>query len=124
VRVAIVPRMVELRVMVNPTGEVTWEPPSAISPWMYAPWRDAQRKGVIEMEVEGETLRALLTQVSDRYKQVNVDFDPIDPRTNDVDFDYDVLINGKNYEVVPYGLGVKLTDGDEVQIKMVWRWDG
>lgn len=76
------------------------------------------------MEVEGETLRALLTQVSDRYKQVNVDFDPIDPRTNDVDFDYDVLINGKNYEVVPYGLGVKLTDGDEVQIKMVWRWDG
>jgi molybdopterin converting factor small subunit len=124
VRIAIIPRFTELRIIVNPSGELTKSPPSAIMPWMYAPWPDAKRKGVIEMEVEGETLRALVTQVANQYKQANVNFDPVDPITNDIDLDYEVLLNDKNYEGLTYGLDTKPKDGDEVNVKMAWRWDG
>ncbi len=124
-RVVIIPGFVELTIMVNPAGEIKREgPPSIIMPWLYAPWPDGQKGGVIEVEVEGETLRALLTELSHRYKQVNVDFDPINPETNDLDFDYDVFVNGKNYVALPNGLDAKLRDGDEMKVKMLWRWDG
>ena len=119
------PGFSELIITVNPTGEVTREGLlNIIMPWLYAPWPDARGKGVIEMPVEGETLRALLVKLSERYKQANVDFEPIDPRTNDLDFDYDVLINGKRYEAIPHQLDARLGDDDEVKVKMLWRWDG
>jgi len=123
-RVAIIPRFTELMIVVNPTGGLPWKPPSSIMPWMYAAWPDTQRKGVIEIEVEGDTLRELVTQVANRYQQANVNFYPIDPVTNDIDLDYEVLLNGKSYEGLSYGLDTDLRDGDEVQIKMAWRWDG
>ncbi len=124
-KVAIIPHIVELRVIVNPPKGATRErPATAVMPWMYAPWPDAQENGVAEMDVEGETLGALLTQVSDRYKQVNVDFEPINPGTNDLDFDYDVFLNGKNYALLPHGLNTELKDSDEVEVKMLYRWDG
>ena len=124
-KAAIMPGFSELIIIVNPTREVTREGLlSIIMPWLYAPWPDAQRTGIIEIAVEGETLRALITELSDRYKKADVDFEPINPRTNDLDFDYDVLVNDKNYVALPHGLDTELRDGDKVQIKVLWRWDG
>jgi molybdopterin converting factor small subunit len=124
-RVVIIPGLVELRIKVNPTKKVTREGlPYILMPWMLAPWPEAKSTGVIELEIKGETLRALLTGLSEQYKKANVDFDPINPRTNDVDFDYDIFMNGKNYVGLPKGLDTKLRRGNEVLIKMNWRWDG
>ena len=85
---------------------------------------DILEDGLAEIEVEGDTIRALLTKLSEQYKQADVDFDPFNPRTNDLDADYDVLVNDKNYINIPGGLTAKLRDGDEVKVKIVWRWDG
>jgi len=123
-RVVIIPRFTELRIIVNPGGELPWQPPVSIMPWMYAPWPGAQNRGAIEIEVEGETLRALVTQVADKYKKANVVFDPLDPVTGDIDLDYEVILNDRDYEGLPNGLDTNLKDGDEVLIKMAWRWDG
>ena len=124
-KAAIMPGFSELTIIVNPTGEVTREGmPSIIMPWLYAPWPDAKGEGVIQIEVKGETLRALLAELSHRYKQANVDFEPINPGTNDLDFDYDVYVNDRNYVALPHGLDAELEDGDEVKVKILWRWDG
>ena len=124
-KTAIMPGFSELIIIINPAKEVTRQGLlTIIMPWLYAPWPDAQQKGVIEMEVAGETLRALLIELSHRYQQANVDFDPIDHKTNQLDFDYDVYVNGKNYLALPAGLDTKLREGDEVKVKMLWRWDG
>ena len=124
-RVVIIPGLTELRIKVNPTKKVTREGlPYIVMPWMFAPWPDGKEKGVIEIEVEGQTLRGLLSELSDRYKQANVDFEPINPKTNDVDFDYDISMNGKNYVGLSKGLDTRLRKGSEVVIRMNWRWDG
>lgn len=124
-RVAIIPGLIELKIKVNPSKEVTREGlPYIVMPWMFAPWPDAKSKGVIEIEVKEETLRGLLAELSDQYKRANVDFEPINSKMNDVDFDYDISINGKNYFTMPRGLDTKLRGDDEVEIKMLWRWDG
>lgn len=124
-KAVIMPGFSELIIIVNPTQEVTREGMlSIVMPWLYAPWPQAREKGIIETEIDGDTLRALLAELSVRYKQANVDFQPINPTTNDLDFDYDVLVNGKNYITLAHGLDTKLKDGDEVKLKMLWRWDG
>lgn len=124
-KVVIMPGFSELIIIVNPTGEVSrGKMLNLIMPWLYAPWPDAQRKGIAEIAVKGETLRDLLSELSEQYKQANVDFEPIDARTNHLDFDYDVLVNGKRYEAIPHQLDAKLGGGDEVKVKMLWRWDG
>jgi len=124
-RVVIMPGFSELIIIVNPTQEVTREGMlSIVMPWLYAPWPNAQEKGIIEMEIDGDTLRALLAELSARYKEANIDFQPINPTTNDLDFDYDVIVNGKNYVALVDGLDAKLKDDDAVKVKMLWRWDG
>ena len=124
-RVAIIPGLVELRMKINPKREVTRKGlPYIVMPWMFAPWPEVRRKGVIEIKIKGETLRDLLVELSDQYKKANVDFEPINPRTKDVDFDYDVSVNGKNYIRLSKGLDTKLRSGIEVIVKMNWRWDG
>ena len=124
-KAAITPGFSELIIIVNPAEKVTREGLLTINmPWLYAPWPDAREKGVIEAEVKGETLRALLTTLAEAYKQAGVDFEPINPRTNDMDEDYDVFVNGKNYVTIPHGLNTKLEDGDKVKVKILWRWDG
>ena len=124
-KVVIFPGLVELRIQVNPTKKVSREGlPYIVMPWMFAPWPEAREKGVIEIVIKGETLRELLVELSDRYKQANVDFEPINPKTDDVDFDYDVSLNGKNYIGLSNGLDTRLRKGNEVVIKMNWRWDG
>jgi len=124
-KAVIMPGFSELIIVVNPTGEVTREGMlSIIMPWFYAPWPGSQEKGIIEMIVAGDTLRALLTELSKRYRQANVDFEPINSGTNDLDFDYDVLVNGKNYVALDNGLDAKLKADDTVKVKVLWRWDG
>ena len=124
-RVVIMPGFSELIITVNPTREVTREGMlSIVMPWLYAPWPNAQEKGIIKMEIDGDTLRALLAELSARYKEANIDFQPINPTTNDLDFDYDVIVNGKNYVALVDGLDAKLKDDDAVKVKMLWRWDG
>lgn len=123
--VSIMPGFSELIVRINPVEKVTREGLlNIIMPWLYAPWPDAREKGVVELEVEGETTRALLTTLAEVYKQADVDFAPINPKTNELDEDYDVLVNDKNYVTIPHGLDAKLRDGDEVKVKILWRWDG
>jgi len=125
VRVVILPGFSELIIATNPTQEVTRKGMlSIVMPWLYAPWPNAKKKGIIEMEMDGDTLRALLEELSAKYKEANVDFQPINPTTNDLDFDYDVYVNGKNYVTSADGLDTKLKDDDTVIVKMLWRWDG
>jgi len=124
-RVAIIPGLVELRIKINPKGAVTRKGlPYIVMPWMFAPWPENREKGVMEIAIRGETLRELLVELSNQYKQANVDFEPVNPKTNDVDFDYDVSVNGKNYIRLSKGLDTKLRSGNEVIIKMNWRWNG
>ena len=124
-KAVIMPGFSELIIVVNPTQEVTREGmPSIVMPWLYAPWPHAREKGVIEMEVDGDTLRALLAELTAQYKAANVEFQPINATTNDLDFDYDVYVNGKNYVALADGLDAKLKDNDMVKVRMLWRWDG
>ena len=124
-KAVIMPGFSELIIVVNPTRKVTREGPvHFIMPWLYAPWLHAREKGIIEIEIDGDTLRALLTGLTARYQQAKVDFEPINPETNDVDFDYDVLVNGRNYVALDGGLDARLKANDNVRVKMLWRWDG
>ena len=124
-KVVIIPGLIELKIKVNPTKKVTREGlPYIVMPWMFAPWPEAKSKGVVEVEIKGLTLRALLNELSGFYKKASVDFEPINSKTNDVDFDYEILVNGKKYVGLPQGLETKLRKGNEVVIKMNWRWDG
>ena len=124
-RVVITPGLVELRIKIHPKGEATREGlPYIVMPWMFAPWPESKSKGIIEIEIKGETLRALLGELSDLYKKAGVDFEPINARTNDVDFDYEILMSGKKYVALSQGLDTRLRKGSEVVIKMNWRWDG
>jgi molybdopterin converting factor small subunit len=124
-KIVIMPGFSELLMVVNPTREVTREGMlSIVMPWLYAPWPEAKKKGIIETEIEGSTLRALLTGLSARYRQANVELELINPGSNDLDFDYDVLVNGQNYVALAGGLDAKLKANDNVKVRILWRWDG
>jgi molybdopterin converting factor small subunit len=120
-KAAIAPGFSELIITVNPSAKATREGLlNLYMPWLFAPWPEAREKGVVEMEVEGETIRALVTTLTRAYKQAGVDFEPINPATNDMDEDYDVLINGKDYNTTPGRLDTKLEDGDKVKLKILY----
>ncbi|MGD9117344.1 MAG: hypothetical protein PVJ08_01215 [Dehalococcoidia bacterium] len=124
-KAVIMPGFSELEIIVDPSREVVREEDfSLIMPWFYAPWPGSQEKGIIEMTFPGDSLRALLTELSKRYREANVDFELINPGANDLDIDYDVLVNGQNYVALAGGLDVKLKADDTVKIKVLWRWDG
>jgi hypothetical protein len=125
VKAVIMPGFSELEIAIDPTRKVAREEDlSIIMPWFYAPWPESKKKGMIETTVPGDSLRALLTGLSARYREANVDLELINPVTNDLDFDYDALVNGKNYVALDSGLDVKLKADDTVKIKVLWRWDG
>ena len=115
-KIAIVPRLEHLRVIVDSHGKVAPERSSSAISTLYAPWPDAQKKGFAEIDVGGDTLRALLGEIGARYKRANVDFEPLCPITNDLKIDYDVFVNGTNFVLLAHGLESKLGDGDEVKI--------
>ena len=118
-KIAIIPGCTELKIKVNPTGEVPREEGECKIPWLYAPWPGAEQKGVVDIETEGDSLRAVLTEVSNHYKEADVDFDPIEPGTGEIHPDYDVSVNGKNYVSLRGGLDAALRTGDEVIINML-----
>jgi molybdopterin converting factor small subunit len=115
-RVAIVPNFEQLRVVINPDSKLAPNVGSPSLPTMYAPWPDARDIGFAEIDLEGNTLRALLAEIGARYKQAGVDFEPICPITSNLKTDFDVFVNGKNYVLLTHGLEAKLEDGDEVKI--------
>jgi molybdopterin converting factor small subunit len=124
-KVAIIPGLTDLKIIIRPTQKVTRKgQPHIVMPWMWAPWPGAQERGVIETQVKGNTLRNLLLDLAKQYKEAKVDFEPINPETKDVDFDYDIFMNSQNYVGLPDGLDTAMKTGDEVLIKMNWRWDG
>jgi molybdopterin converting factor small subunit len=124
-KVAIIPGLTDLTIEIGPTGKVTRKGrPHIVMPWMWAPWPGSEKRGVIETRVKGKTLRAMLLELSKHYKEARVDFEPVHPKTKDVDFDYDIFVNGQNYVGLPDGLDAAIKAGDEVLVKMNWRWDG
>jgi molybdopterin converting factor small subunit len=116
-KAAIVPHFEQLRILVNYDGQVASGNPVSSLPALFAPWPGAREKGFAEIDVEGETLRALLAEIGSCYKQAGVDFEPICPLTKDIKLDYDVFVNGRNYVLLDHGLESKLKDGDEVKIQ-------
>lgn len=124
-KAVIMPGFSELLVVVNPTKPVSRAGMlTIVMPWLYAPWPQAREKGTVEIEVDGDSLRALLDKISAQYQAAGVDFQLINPATGELDFDYDVSVNGQNYVALPGGLDAKLGEDDMVRIKMLWRWDG
>lgn len=115
-RIAIIPHFEQLKIMVNYDGLVASANPVSSLPALFAPWPGSQEKGFAEMDVEGDTLRAILAEIGSRYKQAGVDFEPICPITKDIKLDYDVFVNGKNFVLLDHGLEAKLKDGDEVKV--------
>ena len=113
----------ELKVIVNPRGKVTPEGGQCTIPKLYAPWPDIDKKGIVEIEAKGDTPRALLGELASRYHKADVDFNPVRPGTSEVESDYDVSVNGKNYVSLPGGLDARLKAGDEVVISMVYYED-
>jgi molybdopterin converting factor small subunit len=125
VKAVIMPGFSDLTIVIDPTREVAREEDiSIIMPWFYAPWPETKERGMIEATVPGDSLRALLSELSKRYREANVDLELINPATNDLDFDYDAVVNGKNYVALAGGLDAKLKADDTVKIKVLWRWDG
>jgi hypothetical protein len=125
VKAVVMPGFSQLNIVVDPTREVTREGLiSVVMPWLYAPWPQASEKGIAETQVDGDSLRALLAGLANRYKAAKVDFQPLNPATNDLDFDYDVSVNGTSYLSLDGGLDTKLKSDDSVKIDMLWRWDG
>ena len=121
----IMPGFSELIIKINPLQNVTREKLISVGmPWLYAPWPKAQTKGIIVINFKGSTLRDLLNTLAHKYQKASVDFVPINPKTNDVDFDYNVLVNDRNYAYMPEKLDLRLKEDDEVKIKVFWRWDG
>lgn len=121
----ILPGFSELIVMVNPVEKVTRGKLLNLKmPWLSAPWPESQKTGIAEVDMKGSTLRDLLTTITKEYERVSMEFYPIDTSIDDVDTDYDVLVNDKNYITLPKKLDTKLNDGDRVNLKMVWHWDG
>lgn len=124
-KISILPGFSELIVIVNPAEKVTREGLlDLLMPWLSAPWPEAQKTGIAEIDINVDTLRGLLMEITEQYKRVSIDFYPIDPRTNDLDSDYDILVNDKNYITLPQKLDTELKEGDRIRIKMVWHWDG
>lgn len=124
-KAVVMPGFSQLNIVVDPTREVTREGLiSVVMPWLYAPWPQASEKGIAETQVDGDSLRALLAGLANRYKAAKVDFQPLNPATNDLDFDYDVSVNGTSYLSLDGGLDTKLKSDDSVKIDMLWRWDG
>jgi hypothetical protein len=124
-KIVVLPGFSELIVKVNPAKAVTRDGLlNATMPWQYAPWPEAQKTGMVEVEFKGENLKDLLIEVGNRYESAGVDFKPFNNDLDQLDFDYDVFVNGKNYLMLSDNVNTKLNPDDEVKIKVMWRWDG
>ena len=115
-RLVVIPRSTDLKVIVDPDGKVKEKTGSFLIPGIYDNWPEAREKGFTEIDIAGETLRALLVEISNKLNRGGVDLGPICSRTNDVKQSYDVFVNEKNYVLAPQGIDTILHSGDEVKI--------
>ncbi len=82
------------------------------------------RKGM-ELALQPATLRQLLAELSSEYKFAGrFPVRLLDARSGDVSQDYGVLVNGKEYELLPERLNTGMKQGDEVEINMVMLGGG
>jgi hypothetical protein len=124
-RIAVIPASSGISVLVNPERQVRLEKPdSSVMPGLFAPWPDSRTRGFAEIETACDTLRTLLIELSQTYRKAGVYFEPINPGTSEVDYDYDIVINGQNSSVLPGVLDARLKDGDRVTINIPLNWDG
>ncbi len=66
------------------------------------------------LEIQSTTLRALLVELSKKYKPMDVD-DFYDGDKGEVYPDCVVLLNGKSYKAISDGLNTRLKDGDKLE---------
>lgn len=121
-KIAIIPHFEQLKILVNHDGLAATANPVLSLHALFAPWPDSREQGFAELEVESDTLRAILAAVGACYKQAGVDLEPICPVTKDIKLDYDVFVNGQNYVLLDNGLETKLKDGDEVKVLSDTMW--
>lgn len=75
----------------------------------------------IEFADDRATLRTVLQEVM---RKGNGKIEVIDPATGKIDVDYFVLLNRRESQTLPQGLGTELHEGDEVAIGMMHYWGG
>ena len=82
---------------------------------------EAFDRGQIQLANDRPTLRDLLNEVALKSDgRVRV----VDPESGEMDTEYFVLLNGREVQALPQGLGAELHDGDEVGIGMMHFWGG
>jgi hypothetical protein len=62
-KVAIIPGPTDLKVVIDPGDDVNFKP-GLLIPGIYDDWPEARENGFMEMDVNGDTLRALLVEIS------------------------------------------------------------
>ncbi|UCF85582.1 MAG: MoaD/ThiS family protein [Desulfobacteraceae bacterium] len=72
-------------------------------------------KGVLEIEMENATLRAVLSNLCKRFGQEFSDL-IFDGKTKDLSDHIRVLVNGRHYKYLPNRLDTELEEGDEVAL--------
>jgi hypothetical protein len=115
-KVVVIPRTIDVRIIIDPVDELEIESALSVIPGAYDYWPEAKEKGFVEIEIAGNTLRALLTEISDRYHRSGINIGPICPVTKDIRNTCDVFVNDKNYVRTPRGLDTVLNKNDEVKI--------
>jgi hypothetical protein len=114
-KVAIIPGPTDLKAVIDPGDDVNFKP-GLLIPGIYDDWPEARKDGFTKIEVNGDTLRALLIEISNRLNRNGVDVGPMCFRTNDVKQSFEILVNDKNYVLTSGGIDAKLQRGDEVTI--------
>jgi len=66
-------------------------------------------------------LRTLLQEVA-RKSEGTVEI--INPQSGRVNDEYFVLVNGRDFQILPQGLETELSEGDEVGIGLFYFWGG
>ena len=72
-----------------------------------------------ELEIQGDTLRDVLTELVDGYQDKHNLRDILGPFINPqskAEPAYAILVNGRHYQFLPEGIDTKLKEGDEVFI--------
>ena len=113
----IMPSFWGLMIKINPTEGADFQKTSSGSlPGLYAPWQESKQKGFIEAELTGDSLKAVLIELGNRYQEAGVDFIPMNRLKDEVDLEYNVVLNGKDYSALPGGLDTRLKQNDEVRV--------
>jgi hypothetical protein len=115
-KVVIIPGPTDLKAVVDPEEDMKKKVGSLLIPGMYDDWPEARESGFTEIDINGDTLRALLVEISNRLNRGGVDQGPMCFDTNDVKQSFEILVNEKNYVLISHGLDTRLQCGDEVTI--------